>query len=149
VPSPKREYFYTIDTEGRLWHAGTELQDPVFLDFFFRRLRSNDTGRHADWPFVSPCGIERNFVRARWPVVFHTLEQSVLRYAATLEMAFDPSALRVTSDGRLLHPAVVGGHGAFTQRLTLQLGESIRETEGGYLLGWQGRNHPVGPHTTG
>jgi len=50
-------------------------KDVKFLDFFFSRLRPNDTGRLADrYPFVSPCGREMNYVAVEdVPVVFKTL----------------------------------------------------------------------------
>lgn len=43
-----------------------------FLVFFFQRLRRNETGRYEDeFPFVSPCGRERNFIRCDdTPIVY-------------------------------------------------------------------------------
>lgn len=48
------------------------ISDKQFLVFFFRRLRLNNTGRYSqDFPFVSLCGRERNFVRCDdLPIVF-------------------------------------------------------------------------------
>jgi len=46
--------------------------DKKFLTFFFKRLKKNDTGRYMDdFPFLSICGLERNFVRCDdLPLVF-------------------------------------------------------------------------------
>ncbi|GFR25513.1 UPF0598 protein CG30010, partial [Trichonephila clavata] len=48
-----------------------------FLQFFFRRLKFNDTNKYQkEFPFLSPCGKEKNFVRCDdLPIVFtHILE---------------------------------------------------------------------------
>lgn len=52
--------------------------DKKFLAFFFRRLRVNSTGHYEDdFPFVSPCGPETNYIRCDdLPLVFtHILDQ--------------------------------------------------------------------------
>lgn len=139
-----REYFYEIDQQGRLLHGGTELSDPRFLDFFFRRLRDNDTGRHGAWPFLSPCGLEHNFVRAAdRPIVFQRLADGRLGYAANLWIVFEPAELRVSGTGRLYHPAPVGGFGLLASALALRLGEDVREQQPGYVLRWSGQDYPI------
>lgn len=48
-----------------------------FLTFFFKRLKKNDSGRYMeDFPYLSLCGKERNFIRCDdLPVVFtHVVE---------------------------------------------------------------------------
>ena len=44
-----------------------------FLKFFFTRLKMNDLGRfNEEFPYLSPCGRERNFVRCDdLPIVFN------------------------------------------------------------------------------
>lgn len=61
-----------IDEQGRLFgeearvrNRFTSLKDERFLNFFFRNLRDNDTEQHNDYPFVSPCGKELNYVKVR------------------------------------------------------------------------------------
>ena len=52
--------------------------DAKFLTFFFRRVRANQTGRYeGDFPYVSPCGPEMNYIRCDdLPVVFtHLLDK--------------------------------------------------------------------------
>jgi Domain of unknown function (DUF4505) len=87
------------------------------LDFFFRRLRpvsSNElpllqsTGISVDeYPFVSPCGNELNFVRpAATPIVFHTLDQqaTAFLYAGSLLQPFLTANLAISKlTGRLYH----------------------------------------------
>ncbi len=132
---PVREYFYEVDLSGRLFHDGTELSEPRFLDFFFKRLRDNDTGRFVEYSFLSPCAGELNFLRARdRPIVFHSLRDNQLVYAAHLEQRLEPGELRVSAAGRLYHPATVGEYGLLHSRVALQLGEDIREEDGSYVL---------------
>jgi len=47
-------------------------KEKVFLNFFFRNIKHNKSGRYeGDFPFVSMCGIERNFIRCDdVPIVF-------------------------------------------------------------------------------
>lgn len=47
-----------------------------FLKFYFSRLTVNKTGRYADeFPYVSPCGVEMNFLRCDdRPFVFTALD---------------------------------------------------------------------------
>lgn len=57
----------------------TCITDKKFLAFFFRRIKKNLTGRYEeDFPYVSPCGPEMNYIRCDdVPVVFtHLLDQT-------------------------------------------------------------------------
>ncbi|KAL6108457.1 uncharacterized protein ACO6RY_18974 [Pungitius sinensis] len=129
-PEPRiREYFYYIDHQGQLFLDDTKLKnfvtcfkDKKFLVFFFSRLRPNQSGRYQeDFPFLSPCGRERNFVRCDdRPVVFTHLLQSpagspgvpgaleLLSYcggAELLSAPFRPEALYMHPvSGRVYHP---------------------------------------------
>ena len=53
--------------------------DKKFLVFFFRRVKKNSTGRYEEeFPYVSPCGPETNYIRCDdLPVVFtHLLDHN-------------------------------------------------------------------------
>lgn len=47
-------------------------KEKKFLQFFFSRIRKNDTGRFEnEFPYLSPCGRERNYIRCDdLPIVF-------------------------------------------------------------------------------
>ncbi|XP_056270224.1 UPF0598 protein C8orf82 homolog [Pseudoliparis swirei] len=150
-PEPRiREYFYYIDHQGQLFLDDTKVKnfvtcfkDQPFLIFFFSRLRSNRSGRYEeDFPFLSPCGRERNFVRCDdRPVVFTHLLQSpagspgvtadreLLSYcggAEKLSAPFRPEALYMhPASGRLYHPcserAGGGGVGLVRSALAIEL----------------------------
>lgn len=134
----RREYFYYIDLRGRLFledtlpkTVATSLKSARFLQFFWKRLRPNETGQYEEYPWFSPCGKERNysacFPRRRavpcvfgieltllcfavpavkcadTPVVFDALTDGVLQHGEVLEVPFDPAALLMSNEGRLYH----------------------------------------------
>lgn len=86
-----RCYFYNVDLQGRLFleetfpkNIATSIKDERFLDFFFSHLRRTSASQRKwmdangipvdDYPFVSACGKELNFIRpAASPIVFHSL----------------------------------------------------------------------------
>uniref|UniRef100_A0A0G4HI48 Uncharacterized protein n=1 Tax=Chromera velia CCMP2878 TaxID=1169474 RepID=A0A0G4HI48_9ALVE len=90
----------------------TCFNEKKFLNFFFRQLRPNTTGQHAEeFPFVSPCGKEINFLRCDdTPIVYTGLREEPdgshsLVWAGDLTAPFDPSKLFISQRGRLYHPA--------------------------------------------
>lgn len=114
--------------------------DKQFLVFFFSRLRSNQSGRYEeDFPFLSLCGRERNFLRCDdRPVVFtHLLQttgdqdqdqqQQQLSYcggAEKLAVPFRPEALYMhPCSGRVYHPCSErsGGVGLVRSALAIEL----------------------------
>lgn len=148
-PEPRiREYFYYIDHQGQLFLDDTKVKnfvtcfkDKQFLVFFFNRLRSNQSGRYEeDFPYLSLCGRERNFVRCDdRPVVFtHLLQspaglpgtmgdQELLSYcggAEKLSVPFRPEALYMHPvSGRVYHPCSEreGGVGLVRSAMAIEL----------------------------
>lgn len=170
-PEPRiREYFYYIDHQGQLFLDDTKVKnfvtcfkDKHFLVFFFSRLRLNQSGRYEeDFPFLSLCGRERNFVRCDdQPVVFtHLLQgteadQELLSYcggADKLSVPFRPEALYMHPiSGRVYHPCTerAGGVGLVRSALAIELspffvyaadqGQSGQPTH----FIWGGKQHPL------
>uniref|UniRef100_A0A8C3LM07 Chromosome 8 open reading frame 82 n=1 Tax=Chrysolophus pictus TaxID=9089 RepID=A0A8C3LM07_CHRPC len=130
-PAPRRrEYFYCVDTHGRLFLDDAKVKnfitcfkDERFLAFFFHHLQPNRSGRYEDsFPFLSPCGPEHNFVRCQdLPIVFTRVLEgenaggSLLSYCgggARLVIPFQPQRLTFDPEnGRLYHPGPEGGGG--------------------------------------
>jgi hypothetical protein len=91
------------------------IKETKFLDLFFRRLqplrpRDEDLLHNRDilkseYPYVSPCGTELNFVRpAATPIVFHGLSEDELLYAGTMVQIFEEKHLAISEEtGRLYH----------------------------------------------
>jgi hypothetical protein len=159
-----REYFYYIDHQGQLFLDDTKVKnfitcfkDKKFLDFFFKRLRVNTTGRyHDDFPYVSPCGREMNYIRCDdLPVVFNWLlttdkqviqdihsysgsmssapSNELLSYGGveTLTVPFQPEKLVMFPEsGRVYHVGPVGGAGLIKSSLAIELSRHFIYDEG-------------------
>ena len=110
-------------------------KEKKFLEFFFRRIRSNQTNRYQqEFPFVSLCGRERNYIRCDdTPVVFtHVFKDdkdSSLKFAFghagnLLSHSFEPwNICMVPQTGRLYHPAPqsTGGFGLIKSSLAIEM----------------------------
>lgn len=130
-----------------------------FLKFFFSRLGANTTGRYTDeFPYVSHCGQERNYIRCDdLPIVFTDLvsnsaidaaEMHHLTYAAgTLSVAFQPGQLVMLPEtGRIYHtgPANGGGVGLIKSSLAIELSRCFEFADGSFVpthFIWQGQKH--------
>ena len=134
-----REYFYYIDHQGMLFLDDSRMKnftscfkEKQFLKFFFSRLKHNDTGRYyPNFPFLSPCGRERNFIRCDdLPIVFTNVldsESSETKLAFNhadrfLTVPFKPEKICMTTSGRVYHPAPekVGGVGLISDKLSIE-----------------------------
>lgn len=141
-----REYFFDIDAHGAVYHEGGEISDTGFLDFFYRQMRANPTGKHPEYQYFSPCQRDRNFIRAAdAPVVFHRIKQGHLEYAATLRQAFMPDKLRFSDDGALYHPARVGEYGRLSTAVLMELSQYITQFGPYYALKMNGNSYVVEP----
>lgn len=143
--------------------------DKDFLVFFFSRLRSNQSDRYVeDFPFLSLCGRERNFLRCDdRPTVFtHLLQssaapqgilgdQELLSYcggAEKLSLPFRPEALYVHPvSGRVYHPCHerTGGVGLVRSALAIELSPFFIHAAGRSQSAppthfmWGGREHTL------
>lgn len=115
------------------------IAEKEFLKFFFKRLRINETERYSkEFPYLSPCGRERNFVRCDdLPVVFTHLEEvdgkSVLPYSYCpgFTVEFQPSKLYMSSSGRVYHPGPehLHGVGLIKSKLAIELSQGFKFDE--------------------
>ena len=134
-----REYFYYVDHQGMLYLDDARMKnftscfkEKQFLKFFFSRLKLNDTGRYyPDFPYLSPCGRERNFIRCDdLPVVFtnvldcESLDAKLAFNHAEryLTVPFKPEKICMTAAGRVYHPAPekVGSLGLISDKLSIE-----------------------------
>ncbi|KAJ3654189.1 hypothetical protein Zmor_013395 [Zophobas morio] len=126
-PEPKvREYFYYIDHQGMLFLDDSKMKnftscfkEKKFLQFFFNQLKLNNTDRYKEFPYLSICGKERNFVRCDdFPVVFTNVISKNLKDGSVethlaynhagdlLSHKFEPNKIIMIPDtGRVYHPA--------------------------------------------
>ncbi|KAG4066432.1 hypothetical protein HA402_007068 [Bradysia odoriphaga] len=96
-------------------------KDKKFLQFFFHRLRINETDRYQeDFPYLSICGRERNYIRCDdLPIVYtHVLtaaddQKQLLSYAHAgdlLTFPFEPDKIFMSpTSGRVYHPTEIHG----------------------------------------
>ncbi|XP_071957310.1 UPF0598 protein CG30010-like [Antedon mediterranea] len=80
-----REYFYYIDHQGQLFLDDTKVKnfitcfkDKKFLAFFFKRMKVNKSGVYTDeFPYVSVCGPELNYIRCDdRPIVYTNIVET-------------------------------------------------------------------------
>jgi len=139
----------------------TVCTEKQFLKFLFSQLEANKTGRYRDdFPYISHCGRERNFIRCDdLPVVFTELvSQSdtdsantyYLTYAGgTLSVAFQPDQIVMLPEtGRVYHtgPANGGGVGLIKSSLAIELSKFFEFVDGGSVpthFIWQGQRHQL------
>ena len=156
-----KSYFYYIDLQGRVFleetlpkNITTSLKSQAFLDFFISNLSKSSESDlaflpehvRADYPYVSHCGRERNFVRpADLPIVFHAIVEDdhaamQLCFGARLQQPFDPRCLAISRrTGHLYHQLFVGPgskllrktgtHGLVKSSVAITLAERIVRTE--------------------
>ncbi|KAJ8954423.1 hypothetical protein NQ318_011098, partial [Aromia moschata] len=152
-PEPKiREYFYYVDHQGMLFLDDARMKnftscfkEKKFLKFFFNQLRLNTTERYRDFPYISLCGRERNFVRCDdYPFVFtHVVkkmtkdqEETHLAYnnaADLLTLNFQPEKMFMLPEtGRVYHPAPerVGSIGLVRSKLAIEFSKYFVFNEG-------------------
>ncbi|XP_076813344.1 UPF0598 protein CG30010-like [Clavelina lepadiformis] len=175
--SPKtntREYFYYIDHQGQLFLDDAKVknfiscfQDKEFLAFFFRRIRINNTGRYEnEFPYVSRCGKEKNYIRCDdVPIVYtHILDKETsskksyhLSYGNTgdiLTVPFEPEKICMLPEScRVYHPAPerTGGIGLVKSKLAIQLSQYFsydHQTDKEFVLPptkftWQGKTYDL------
>ncbi|XP_014220136.1 UPF0598 protein CG30010 [Trichogramma pretiosum] len=171
-PMPKvREYFYFIDHQGMLFLDDTKIKnftscfkDKKFLAFFFKRLKYNNTERYKEFPYLSLCGRERNFVRCDdLPIVFtHLIKkqnpdtgllENVFCYnhaAELLSMPFQPQKIFMSvHSGRVYHPAPesIGGVGLVKSSLAIEFSTMFKFEHGEEnpptYFNWEGQEYKL------
>ncbi|ESO90829.1 hypothetical protein LOTGIDRAFT_206699 [Lottia gigantea] len=151
-PEPKiREYFYFIDHQGQLFLDDAKMKnftscfkEKAFLKFFFTRIKKNESGRYEqEFPYISPCGRERNFIHCDdRPIVYtHILPKFIdnkdyLSYGGAgdlLTVLFEPEKVcMLPQSGRVYHPASLkyGGVGLIKSSLAIEFSKHFEFENG-------------------
>ncbi|XP_014256674.1 UPF0598 protein CG30010 [Cimex lectularius] len=134
-----REYFYYIDHQGMLFLDDSKMKnftscfkDKEFLEFFFKRIRPNVTERYLDFPYISLCGRERNYIRVDdTPLVYSQISsrdgKDVLLYNHAGDKLFNdfvPQNLFMSpATGRIYHPCQekYGSVGLIISKIAIEL----------------------------
>lgn len=121
-----REYYYELDARGVLTLDEVVQDDPWFLDFFFRRLAPTANPDYPEYPFVSRCGEEMNYLRVHDTAVVYTgFQDGRLSYAYSLSTGFSPEKLSYSADGVLYHWAPVGERGRLVPHVAVEIARNI------------------------
>jgi hypothetical protein len=163
----RRHYFYHVNLSGRLFiedvvpkNITSCLKSDKFLDFFFSRLRPNDTGLHLDYPLCSPCGREMNFIKPADPrggIVLFDLDVAAkaFSFGATGRQPLDPASFALSQGGRLYHALsahkhseALGGMALVRSHTALMLCEKYiefgdEEISRGATFVWEGATYPI------
>jgi len=143
-----REYRYTVDREGRVFHDGSEIVDAPTLRFFLLAMRADPDGRH-----VVLCQGERNwFASDDTPFVVQrvalvgapgAVEAVELRFAGDYRERLDPATLESVSG--VLYCRVRGGafRARFGRVAMQQLATLLAEDQDGPALVLAGARHPI------
>ena len=116
--------------------------DKQFLVFFFKRLGKNDTDRYPEFPYLSRCGRERNYIKCDdYPVVFtHTSvvnEKDVFCHNHAGDLLYEPfephKIYMHVENGRIYHPCSVkmGSIGLVASKLAIEFSKSFTFDENG------------------
>ncbi len=143
-----REYHYLVDREGRIFHDGTEIVDPLVLRFFLRAMQRTPEGR-----YLVLCQGERNWFDARdTPFVVQRLRCVIeggqlvsveLCFAGDYREPLDPESLE--AEGGYLFCRV--RRGAFRARfgrvVMQQIAPFLVEGDSGPALLLRGVRYPI------
>jgi uncharacterized protein len=144
-----REYRYRVDAEGRVFHDGSEVVDPLTLRFFLRAMTRTPEGR-----WLAVCQGEQNwfepegtpFVVQRVRPVLHegALDGLELMLAGDHREPLDPGTLESVG-GRLYCRVRRGAFPARFGRLALQqIGPHLLDQGGRpFLILGGGRRYPI------
>ncbi|GAB1600711.1 UPF0598 protein CG30010-like [Argonauta hians] len=167
TPEPNiREYFYYIDHQGQLFLHDARIKnftscfkEKRFIEFFFKRLRLNKTTRYPEFPYISLCGKERNFISCDdKPIVYTDLVKDKNNtdylyfggHKADLKVLFEPSKLcMLPSNGRVYYPAkeIYGGIGLIKSKIAIELSQYFLfengESEPPTHIDWNNQRHEL------
>lgn len=120
-------------------------KEKKFLRFFFNQLKTNNTNKYPDFPYLSPCGKERNYIKVNdYPFVFtHILSKQIegqeqlhlaYNYADDLlSLKFEPEKIFMSPQtGRVYHPAPqrAGSVGLIRSKLAIEFSKYFQFENG-------------------
>jgi hypothetical protein len=143
-----REYRYHVDRDGRIFHDGTEVIDPLVLAFFLRAMQQTPDGR-----YLVLCQGERNwFEAADTPFVIQRIGSRFdgdqvasveLHLAGDYHEPLDPSDLEVRGDHLYCRVRRGEFRARFGRRAIQQVAPLVAEAGEGLELRLGGARYPI------
>jgi hypothetical protein len=148
TPPSARQYRYQVDRDGRIFHDGTEIVDPLTLRFFLRAMTRAEDGR-----YLVVCQGEHNWFEAhdtpfvvqrlRLRVDDGTLGDAELFFPGDYREPLDAATLE-TNGGLLFCRVRRGQFRARFGRIAMQqIAPFLIDTPGGPALLARGVPHPI------
>lgn len=122
-------------------------------------MKANETERYTDFPYISPCGKEMNYIQCDdRPVVFTSIvedngnsgELLTINNTQNITAFFDPTKICMfPKTGRIYHPAdeKYGGVGLIKSSLAIQLSQYFEfannEDNPPTHFNWNGKLHSL------
>lgn len=148
-------YFQLFLDDSKMKNFTSCFKEKKFLDFFFKRIRLNCTNRYQEeFPYISLCGRERNFIRCDDVPIVYT---NVLKKNDTDHLSFGYAGDLLTTEfnpdkiymlpltGRVYHPAddKYGGVGLVKSKLAIEFSKSFEfnnaDLEGPTHFNWNNK----------
>lgn len=136
-------FFQLFLDDSKMKNFTSCFKEKKFLQFFFKRVRLNNTGRYEEFPFISLCGRERNYIRCDdVPIVYtHIItkpdtNEDILTFGYAgdlLTTQFLPKKIYMLPEtGRVYHPAEdkYGGVGLIRSKLSIELSKNFEFQNG-------------------
>ena len=143
-----REYRYRVDADGRIFHDGSEVIDPLTLRFFLRAMTHTPEGRwlvvcQGEWNWFESEGTPFVVQRVRPILREGGLDGIEIVLAGDYREPLDLATLESES-GRLYCRVRRGAFPARFGRLALQqLGPHLMDEGGRPVLVLDGRHYPI------
>ena len=143
-----REYRYLVDREGRIFHDGTEIVDPLVLRFFLRAVQRTPDGRYLvlcqgerNWfePYDTPFVVQR----LRCVVEEGSLRAGELCFAGDYREPLDPGSLEAEGSHLFCHVRRGTFRARFGRVAMQQIAPFLVEGEDGPALLLGGGRYPI------
>lgn len=143
-----REYRYRVDREGRIFHDGSEIVDPLVLRFFLRAMQQTPEGRYLvlcqgeqNWfePYDTPFVVQR----LRCGIEGGQLASAELCFTGDYREPLDPGSLEAEG-GHLFARVRRGSFRARFGRVAMQqIAPFLAEGRDGPALLLRGARYPI------
>lgn len=145
----RRVYHYRVDFEGRLFHDGSEITDPVAIRQLIARVRHDAHGRPyalcmGEWMMLEPEDVIHVIQDFEDPAAADDATRLVVRCQAGVRRRIDLTRLTIRELAYIYAPCAEGGLARFGRRAAMGLARDWMEpTSQGFAVRIGERRFPV------